>query len=80
MRDFLPKTRWPVRSPVTGKRGEEVCLFSSEPPAHTLSLYELYYQKINLYYSFSRSLDLDFDEPWVYAARKQVSEEINRLL
>jgi len=55
-------------------------LSKPEPPAHTLSLYELYYQKINLYYSFSRSLDLDFDEPWVYAARKQVSEEINRLL
>lgn len=51
-----------------------------EPPAHTLSACEVYYQKINLYYSFSKSLGLNFDEEWVYSARKQVSDEINRLL
>ncbi len=48
--------------------------------SHTISGYEMYYQKINLYYSFSKSLDLNFDERWVYAVRKQVCEEINRLL
>ncbi|MGI5985944.1 MAG: RNA helicase [Clostridiales bacterium] len=48
--------------------------------SHTLSEYEEYYQKVNLYYSFSKSLNLDFDEQWVYETRKRVSDEINRLL
>jgi ATP-dependent RNA helicase SUPV3L1/SUV3 len=48
--------------------------------SHSLSVYEEYYQKVNLYYSFSKSLNLDFDEQWVYEMRKQVSEEINKLL
>ncbi|MEA4932578.1 MAG: DEAD/DEAH box helicase [Lawsonibacter sp.] len=56
------------------------CLSRPELPAHTISAYEIYYQKINLYYSFSKALDLNFDEPWVYSARKQVCDEINRLL
>ena len=56
------------------------CLSRPEPPAHTISGYEVYYQKINLYYSFSKSLGLDFDEQWVYAARKRVCDEINELL
>ncbi len=46
----------------------------------TLSGYEIYYQKINLYYSFSKSLNLAFDEPWVYEARKLAGEEMNRLI
>ncbi|MBK1810083.1 RNA helicase [Clostridium sp. YIM B02505] len=41
---------------------------------------ENYYQKINLYYSFSRSFKLEFDEEWVYEERKNVSEEINKIL
>lgn len=56
------------------------CLSRPELPAHTISGYEVYYQKINLYYSFSKSLGLNFDEQWVYSARKKVCEEINRLL
>lgn len=48
--------------------------------SYTLSLYEEYYQKINLYYSFSKAMNLDFDESWVYEMRKQVSSEINLLL
>jgi len=48
--------------------------------ACTLSLYEQYYQKINLYYSFSKAMNLDFDEMWVYEERKRVSNEINSLL
>jgi len=48
--------------------------------AHSLSFYEQYYQKVNLYYSFSKSMNLDFDELWVYETRKRVSEEINLLL
>ncbi|MDD4125955.1 MAG: helicase-related protein, partial [Eubacteriales bacterium] len=49
-------------------------------PARTLSDYELYYQKINLYYSFSKSLNLVFDEQWVYDARKHITGEINGML
>lgn len=48
--------------------------------AYTLSLYEEFYQKINLYYSFSKAMNLDFDEEWVYNMRKEVSGEINLLL
>lgn len=46
----------------------------------SLQAYEEFYQKINLYYSFSKSLNLDFDEQWVYETRKKVSNEINLLL
>ncbi len=56
------------------------CLSRPEPPSRTLSDYEIYYQKINLYYSFSKSLGLYFDEQWVYTTRKQICDEINRLL
>lgn len=48
--------------------------------SYTLSVYEEYYQKVNLYYSFSKNLNLDFDEKWVYEIRKSISNEINRLL
>jgi len=45
-----------------------------------LSEYEEYYQKVNLYYSFSKALNLEFDEEWVYEERKQISTEINSML
>lgn len=48
--------------------------------ASGLSFYEEYYQKINLYYSFSKAMNLPFDEKWVHDARKHVCEEINELL
>lgn len=41
---------------------------------------ETYYQKINLYYSFSKKFGLDFDKEWVYEQRTKISEEINSLL
>jgi len=59
------------------KAGE---LTKPELMSTSLSSYEEYYQKINLYYSFSKSLHLDFDEQWVYESRKTVSVEINRIL
>lgn len=45
-----------------------------------LSQYEIHYQKINLYYSFSRAFNLDFDKDFVYNERFNVSEKINNLL
>lgn len=54
----------------------------SKPKYPFKELYELetYYQKINLYYSFSRVLNLPFDEAWVYKERLKVSEDINDIL
>lgn len=54
----------------------------SKPECLVEGLYELetYYQKINLYYSFSRNFDFQFDEEWVYSERIKVSERINKFL
>ncbi|MCB2294157.1 RNA helicase [Clostridium algoriphilum] len=45
-----------------------------------LSELEIYYQKINLYYSFSKVFKLSFDEQWVYDNRIKVSDDINNIL
>ncbi len=54
----------------------------SKPTCLLKELYELelYYQKINLYYSFSKIFNLEFDEEWVYEERIKVSDEINKIL
>lgn len=41
---------------------------------------ELYYQKINIYYSFSKLFNLTLDMEWVTTERLRVSEEINNIL
>ncbi len=41
---------------------------------------EIYYQKINMYYSFSKIFKLNFDVEWVYSERINVSDEINEIL
>lgn len=41
---------------------------------------EIYYQKINMYYSFSKIFNLNFNVKWVYDERMKVSEEINEIL
>lgn len=54
----------------------------SKPTCLLKELYELetYYQKINLYYSFSKVFSLEFDEQWVYDERIRVSNDINSIL
>ncbi|MDP4145025.1 MAG: helicase-related protein [Bacillota bacterium] len=54
----------------------------SKPQCFIKELYDLevYYQKINLYYSFSRAFNLEFDKDWVYDERLKVSEDINEIL
>lgn len=54
----------------------------SKPSCLLRELYELelYYQKINLYYSFSKMFNLEFDENWVYDERISVSSDINKIL
>ncbi|MGL5635097.1 MAG: helicase-related protein [Sarcina sp.] len=41
---------------------------------------EIYYQKINMYYSFSKNFNLALDIEWVKSERLRVSEEINNIL
>lgn len=41
---------------------------------------ELYYQRINMYYSFCKVFNLEFDFRWIYEERIKVSEEINEIL
>lgn len=55
-------------------------LSKPEMKNHTLPGYEEYYQKVNLYYGFSKSMNLDFDQKWVENSREKVSEKINALL
>jgi len=54
----------------------------SKPQCLFNVLYELeiYYQKINLYYSFSKVFNLNFDESWVYENRVEVSNKISEIL
>ncbi len=41
---------------------------------------EIYYQRINMYYSFCKVFKLEFDFKWIYEERIKVSEEINEIL
>ncbi len=41
---------------------------------------EIYYQKINMYYSFNKLFNLKFDVEWIYSERLEVSEQINEIL
>lgn len=41
---------------------------------------EIYYQKINMYYSFCKLFNLKFDVEWIYSERINVSEQINEIL
>ncbi|MBF8984279.1 RNA helicase [Lutibacter sp. B2] len=41
---------------------------------------EIYYQKINIYYSFGKIFEPTIDEDWIYEERKNVSGKINNLL
>lgn len=54
----------------------------SKPRAtcQTCADWELYYQQISLYYSFSKAMNLPFDDLWVKERRKQVSKTIDKLL
>lgn len=46
----------------------------------TLDELEIYYQKINMYYSFCKCFNLEFDVQWIYDERIRVSDEINEIL
>ncbi len=54
----------------------------TKPQIFSENLFELeiYYQKINMYYSFSKIFNLPIDIEWVNTERLRVSEEINNIL
>ncbi|MDV4149483.1 helicase-related protein [Clostridium sp. AL.422] len=41
---------------------------------------EIYYQRINMYYSFCKLFNLEFDFKWIYEERIKISEDINEIL
>lgn len=51
-----------------------------EPNGNMLFDFERYYQKLNLYYSFCKNFNIEFDPNWVYSERERVSNKINSLL
>lgn len=51
-----------------------------KPSGWLLHEQEKYYQKLGLYYSFSKNFDILSDPDWVYKEREKTSEKINRLL
>ncbi|MBU3169910.1 helicase-related protein [Clostridium estertheticum] len=55
-------------------------LFKPECLKNNLDNLEIYYQKINMYYSFSKKFKLEFDVDWVYDERVKVSKAINEIL
>ena len=55
-------------------------LFKPQCYSGNLDELEIYYQKINMYYSFSKIFNLEFDLQWVYDERLKVSEDINEIL
>lgn len=55
-------------------------LFKPECLKSNLDNLEIYYQKINMYYSFSKKFRLEFDVDWVYGERVKVSKDINEIL
>ena len=50
------------------------------PPGPSRGDYEIYYQQISLYYSFSKNFDTPMDEQWVAQTRAQVSKRIQTLM
>ncbi|WP_297521536.1 helicase-related protein [uncultured Clostridium sp.] len=48
--------------------------------SENLTELEFYYQKVNMYYSFSKNFNLKIDMDWVVSERMRVSEEINKIL
>jgi ATP-dependent RNA helicase SUPV3L1/SUV3 len=55
-------------------------LFKPECFKGSLDDLEIYYQKVNMYYSFSKIFNLKFDAKWVYDERIRISEDINDIL
>lgn len=55
-------------------------LTKPKPAGSLLRDLERYYQKLGIYYSFSKNFYIPFDPEWVYKERERTSDRINRLL
>lgn len=55
-------------------------LFKPEYPDEELLNLEIYYRKIDLYYSFSKTFQMDVDEIWVKEERSRVAKLIDKYL
>jgi len=64
--------RWQQEEPI-----EQPGLPTETP---TLPELELYYRKLDLYYSFAKTFSCPIDEDKLYDSREQVAEEINEIL
>ena len=61
-------------------RGKKAYITKPQLDGYILLHWETYYQKLNLYYSFCKNLNIDFDTSWVYSERERISKKINSLL
>ncbi|AOR23819.1 helicase-related protein [Clostridium taeniosporum] len=77
-RDELMETFLNYVDEVFINKQEEV--FAPECYTGNLEDLEIYYQKVNMYYSFSKIFNLKFDVKWVYDERMRISEAINEIL
>ncbi|MGL4847331.1 MAG: helicase-related protein [Clostridium sp.] len=55
-------------------------LLKPECLTHGLTDLEIYYQKVNMYYSFSKNFNLKIDIQWIKNERIRISDEINDIL
>ncbi len=46
----------------------------------TSAEYEVYYQRVNLYYSCSKALGFSYDEEWIMNTRSKISKQIAKIL
>ncbi|OPJ65033.1 helicase-related protein [Clostridium oryzae] len=56
------------------------CVYKPDCPSEELLKLEIYYRKINLYYSFSKSFNLEMDESWLTGERSRIANLIDRHL
>ena len=59
---------------------ENSTLFKPSFPEEELLNLEIYYRKIDLYYSFSKSFNMEMDEKWVKEERSRVAKLIDEHL
>ena len=62
------------------QQGEDVEQPGLPEGAPTLPELELYYRKLDLYFSFAKAFDCPVDEDRLYDSREQVADEINEIL
>ncbi|WP_139903696.1 helicase-related protein [Clostridium thermarum] len=65
---------------IIAKDTDENTLFKPSFPEEELLNLEIYYRKIDLYYSFAKTFNMDMDEVWVKEERRRVAKLIDKHL